>query len=90
MKLSVSWLKKYIDVKLSPEKLAEALTMSGTAVERIEKKGPESILEIEVTTNRPDCLSILGLAKEVSALTGKKVLSPKISNGSIFRVFFSV
>ena len=35
------------------------------------------MIEIEVTTNRPDCLSILGLAHEVSALTGKKVTTPK-------------
>ncbi|MBI3252420.1 MAG: phenylalanine--tRNA ligase subunit beta [Candidatus Omnitrophica bacterium] len=72
MKLPLSWLKDYIDVSVSPEKLAELLTMSGTAVERIERKGRDAVLEIEVTTNRPDCLSILGLAREVSALTGKK------------------
>ncbi len=54
------------------------LTMSGTAVDRVEKKGEEAVLQIEVTTNRPDCLSILGLAQEVSALTGKKIKFPKI------------
>ena len=77
MKLPVRWLKKYIDVTLSPEKLEEILTMSGSKVECIEKKGPEAVIEIEVTTNRPDCLSILGLAHDVSALTGKKVSTPK-------------
>ncbi len=76
MKLPVSWLKKYIDISITPEKLAELLTLSGTKVEHIEKKGGEAVFQIEVTTNRPDCLSVLGLAKEVSALTGKKIKLP--------------
>ena len=78
MKLPLSWLKKYIDIsKLSAEKMEEMLTMSGSKVEALEKHGAEAVIEIEVTTNRPDCLSILGLAHEVSALTGKRVSVPK-------------
>ena len=82
MRVPYPWLKKYIDVSLSPERLAEALTMSGTAVERVEKSGGEAVLEIEVTTNRPDCLSILGVAQEVAALTGKKSRLPKRTHQS--------
>src|SRR3989338_8211531 len=78
MKLPVVWLKKYVDVSMTPEKLAELLTLSGTKVEHIEKKDGEAVFQIEVTTNRPDCLSVLGLAKEVSALTGKKIKFPLI------------
>lgn len=79
MKLPISWLKKYLKGGVpGPEKLAELLTLSGTAVDRIEGSGTEAVLDIEVTTNRPDCLSVLGLAREVSALTGAKVLFPKI------------
>ncbi len=76
MKLPIRWLKKYIECNLSAEKLEEMLTMSGTKVEAVEKKGDEVVIELEVTTNRPDCLSILGLAHEMSALTGKKVTLP--------------
>lgn len=79
MKLPVSWLKKYIDISWTPEKIADAFTMSGTKVEGIEKKSGEAIIEIEVTTNRPDCLSVLGLAREVAVLAGKKIKPPKIS-----------
>lgn len=78
MKLPVSWLKEYIEVNLSPEKLEEVLTMSGSKVEAIQKKGADTVIEIEVTTNRPDTLSILGLAREVSALTSKKVQFPAV------------
>ena len=78
MKLPICWLKKYIDISnLSAEKMEEMLTMSGSKVEALEKHGTEAVIEIEVTTNRPDCLSIIGLAHEVSALTGKKVALPK-------------
>ncbi|MBI4432875.1 MAG: phenylalanine--tRNA ligase subunit beta [Candidatus Omnitrophica bacterium] len=83
MKLPISWLKEYIDVSVSPERLAELLTLSGTAVERIEKKGGEAVLDIEVTTNRPDCLSILGLAREVSALTGERIKKVVSSQKSV-------
>ena len=80
MKLPVAWLKKYIDISLSPEKLADALTMSGSKVDAVKKINNEVVIEIEVTTNRPDCLSILGLAHEVSAITGKKVKVPAAYN----------
>src|SRR3989338_3395609 len=78
MKLPIVWLKEYINISLSPERLAELLTMSGTKVERVENKNGEAVIQIEVTTNRPDCLSILGLAREVSVLTGQKIKWPKI------------
>src|SRR3989338_629229 len=79
MKLPLSWLKRYIDPGVSPKKLAELLTMSGTAIERVERSGAGAVLEAEVTTNRPDCLSILGLAREAAALSGKKLRLPGVS-----------
>ncbi len=38
----------------------------------------DTIFELEVTPNRVDCLSILGVAHEVAALTGAEVASPKL------------
>ncbi len=90
MKLPISWLKKYIDVSWAPEKLAEALTFSGTKVECVEKKSGAPVLEIEVTTNRPDCLSILGLAREVAVLTGKTIKFPRIKLSGLAEKDFSV
>lgn len=76
MKLPLVWLKKYVPVSLSAETLGHKLTMSGTKVEEVH--AAEGVIELEITTNRPDCLSILGLAHEVSALTEKKVIAPKV------------
>ena len=39
---------------------------------------PEPVLVIEVTPNRPDCLSVIGVAREVAALYGKRLKLPSI------------
>lgn len=83
MKVPISWLKKYISFTGTPEKLAEDLTMSGTKLEALDKKGAETVLDLEITSNRPDCLSVLGVAREVSSLNGKKISYPKISTKEI-------
>ena len=80
MKLSLSWLKDYIDPKLSTDGLTERLTMAGLEVEGVESVSGDTVLEIEVTPNRPDVLSILGLAREIGAITAKSVKNPKIKN----------
>ena len=40
---------------------------------------PETVIEVEITPNRPDCLSLLGIAREVAALYGTKVKVPDAS-----------
>ena len=77
MRISYNWLKDYIDLNLAPEKLAELLTMSGLTTESIQRTGDDQILEIEVTANRPDWLSYIGVARELAAITGGKLRMPK-------------
>src|SRR3990167_4993831 len=70
MKISVQWLLDFI--KLSPpyERVAERLTMAGLEVEHVEQieKPRDLVLTVEVTTNRPDWLSHLGVAREIAAV----------------------
>ena len=80
MKISFNWLKDYVDTKLKPKELADKLTMAGTEVTSTVNIGGDTILEMEVTSNRPDCLSLIGIAREVAAITGKKLKIPKIKN----------
>jgi len=68
MKISYNWLKEYIDFDKSPEELANDLSLFGHEVENIEKIGDDYILDFEITPNRGDCLSILGMAREIAAL----------------------
>ena len=73
MRISYNWLKEHVDIRLAPEKLAELLTMSGLVVESLQPLGPDHIFEIEVTSNRPDWLSVIGIAREVAAICGSRI-----------------
>lgn len=79
MRISFNWLKKYVDIHLTPQALAEKLTMGGLeVVSSIDVEG-DTIMEIEITPNRADCLSIIGVAREVAAITAKTLKLPKVS-----------
>ncbi len=73
MKVTYNWLKEFVEIKISPKVLADKLTMAGLEVTSLEENAGDFIFEIEVTSNRPDCLSVLGIAREVAAITGKKL-----------------
>lgn len=72
MKLTFKWLTEFVAFDGSADKLAELLTMAGLEVESIARheRGDDWVLEVSVTPNRGDCLSVMGLAREVAALTG--------------------
>jgi phenylalanyl-tRNA synthetase beta chain len=76
MKISTEWLKEYVEVLESPEKLKEDLTMSGLLVELISSYEGTPVLEIEITSNRPDCLSHIGIAREVAAIYNRPLRMP--------------
>ncbi|UCG38019.1 MAG: phenylalanine--tRNA ligase subunit beta [bacterium] len=76
MKINLDWLSDYVEIRESPEELAEALTMAGLEVEGVERAEEEVVLEISVTPNRPDWLCHLGVAREVAAIYGRKVRIP--------------
>lgn len=77
MKIPIRWLKEYVQVEDTAEILAEKLTLSGTAIEAIDGSGEQAVLYAEITTNRSDCLSIVGIAKEVAAIYHSKVQLPE-------------
>ncbi len=74
MKLSYSWVKEYIDLGVSAEELAEGLTMAGSEVDCIEEINGDKVLEFEITTNRPDCLNVIGLAREAASVFDKDLV----------------
>ncbi len=73
MKVTYNWLKDFVDIKISPQALADKLTMAGLEVTSLEEKAGDCVFEIEITSNRPDWLSIIGIAREVAAITGRKL-----------------
>ncbi|HJS51679.1 MAG TPA: phenylalanine--tRNA ligase subunit beta [Pyrinomonadaceae bacterium] len=71
MNISYDWLKELIDIDLPAAELAEKLTRVGLAVDGVHPHGDDFVLDIDLTSNRPDCLSHLGVAREIGVITGK-------------------
>src|SRR5262245_599303 len=77
MKINYNWLKEIIDIDLPPRDLAAKLTMAGIAVDAVESYGDDIVFEFDLTANRPDCLSHLGIAREAAAVLGKTARTPE-------------
>ena len=73
MKLSYNWLEDYCEFDLPAHELSERLSAIGLCVETCEPVGDDHMLDVEVTANRPDCLSHMGIAREIAAMTGGAV-----------------
>ncbi|HHT9135519.1 MAG TPA: phenylalanine--tRNA ligase subunit beta, partial [Candidatus Avalokitesvara rifleensis] len=78
MKVSYCWLKEYCDFDLSAQELADTLTDAGFVVEEVNPLQDDYCLDVEVTSNRPDCLGVLGIAREVAAITRSKLRLPEV------------
>ncbi len=63
-----SWLREFLTTKASVRQIAEYLSLCGQSVEKITRDDNDFIYEIEITTNRPDCLSVYGIARELKAI----------------------
>lgn len=68
MRVSLDWIKEFVDVTAPAEDVAHQLTMAGLEIEGMEQIGDDVVMEVNVTPNRPDCLNVFGLAREVAAL----------------------
>lgn len=77
MLISYNWLRELTGTALTPLELRERLTMVGLAIDAVEEIKGDSVLDVEVPSNRPDCLSHIGIAREVSVIEKSKVQSPE-------------
>src|SRR5262245_41139126 len=62
MRLVLSWLRDFVDIKASAEEIADKIGLRGFEVASVE----DDVIDFEVTANRPDCLGVMGLAREVA------------------------
>ena len=76
MIISWNWLGDYVRLDMPEAALSERLALSGLNHESTSDVGGDLAIDLEVTSNRPDCLSHLGVAREVAALYGKAVCEP--------------
>jgi len=68
MKVSLNWLREFVEIGVEPHKLKDDLKGLGLGAESVSAAGDDWILDLEITTNRPDCLSHCGVARELSTL----------------------
>ncbi len=75
MKILVSWLRDFVDVTASPEEIAKTMSVRGFAVEGFEHiswqaggaiEKADAVIDFEVTGNRPDCMCVMGMAREIA------------------------
>jgi phenylalanyl-tRNA synthetase beta chain len=77
MLISYNWLRELTGTKLGPQEVRERLTNVGLAIDAVEERGDDHVLDVEVPSNRGDCLSHVGIARELAVIEASKVQSPK-------------
>lgn len=68
MRVSLEWLRELVVLPSDVSEVAHQLTMIGLEVEAVENLDDDVVFEVNVTPNRPDCLSVIGIARELSAV----------------------
>src|SRR5580704_26592 len=77
MIVSFDWLKQYVALADVPaEELARRLMLAGLNHEETVARGDDLAIDLEVTSNRPDCLGHIGVAREAAVLWGKPLKLP--------------
>ena len=79
MRLVLSWLRDFVDIKASAEEIAEKVGLRGFEVASVE----DDVIDFEVTANRPDCLGVMGLAREVATAFDIPYAPTHVTNGAI-------
>src|SRR2546430_65324 len=87
MRLVLSWLREFVDLDVSAEEIAETIGLRGFEVAALEYLDDgDAVIDFEITANRPDCLSVLGLAREVATAYDRPIAAPSTDPGARVRL----
>lgn len=89
IKITYNWLLEYIDTDADAYELQKYLSLSGPAIEKVEKIDDDYVLDIEVTSNRVDTASVFGIAQEAQAILPMFGKRAKIKNNPLDKYKFS-
>jgi len=78
MFISYNWLRELTGTELTADEIRDRLTNVGLAVDAVEARADDFVLDVEVPSNRGDCLSHLGVARELAVIERSQVQSPKV------------
>lgn len=76
IKILDSWLRDFLKTDATAKEIAEKLSLTSVSIERVEQIGDDYLYDIEVTTNRPDLASVVGLAREAAAVLPNATFIP--------------
>jgi len=76
MLISYNWLRELTNTRLTPLELRDRLTNVGLAIDAVDEHPNDAVLDVEVPSNRPDCLSHVGVAREVTVIDSGKLSLP--------------
>jgi len=79
MLVSWEWLTQYVKLNVEPDELATRFAMSGLNHESTSSVDGDVVIDLEVTSNRGDCLGHIGVAREASVLLNQTLMIPKPS-----------
>ncbi len=68
IKITYNWLLDYLDTDATPDEMQKYLSLSGPSIERVEKVGNDYVFDVEITSNRIDTASVIGIAQEAQAI----------------------
>ena len=77
MLISYNWLCELTGTKLGPQEVRERLTNVGLAIDAVEERGDDHVLDVEVPSNRGDCLSHVGIARELAVIAKSQIRNLK-------------
>ena len=83
MRLVLSWLREFVDVAAPADEIAGTIGLRGFEVASVEQlPDGDAVIDFEITANRPDCLSVLGLAREVATAFNRPLTLPSPEPGA--------
>ena len=87
MKAPLSWIREFVEVNASAEEIGAQMGLRGLPLESLETHGDDVVMDFEVTANRPDCMSVIGIAREIATAYGLPLggteVPPLQTNGGV-------
>jgi phenylalanyl-tRNA synthetase beta chain len=77
MKILYNWLKELVDVAAPADEVRQRLSAAGVVVDTVEESPAGPRLDVDLTTNRPDCMGHYGIARELSAIYRVPLKTPQ-------------
>lgn len=80
-----SWLREYLETNATPDEIKDCLSLCGPSVESVERSSDDFIYNIEITSNRIDCVSVYGIAREAAAILPRFGFMAKLKEINFFK-----